>query len=330
MENFDDLGAPFGPEEFTALLAGGMKNNRISEWNQAGRKDVGTGICMGMCLDWIRRVLTGLSRTRLQNRESAMRSTSIFKRIKNAYRFKEQKNTHIVYGRAQAQTVSTPMTALKVEAAIQRIRSIDPHFANVKTIDEAEEVENQVPQGMVQSTWNDRRNRFRRETTALEHDLVSSLDARQALTLRLQCDAAILNALAASDAQTIPGVAFLKKKRAHSFGGLQVVEPSSQQFQAPLTEATFLRFIQERLESLSGDTAAVLSMGLFGRLGHDVAFYVGANRGFFCYLDPNVGEFYFGANEWTHLGRLLCAEWRATYGRLGYDWVSWTTYAFRT
>ncbi len=329
VEDFDDLPAPFNLQELITLLNGALDGNRVSDWMQTGRTDVGTGICMGMCLDWIRRILTGITRSRVESRQSALSSTStVFSSPKNSYRWDEQKKTHAVYGRAQATTVGAHRMQIETQTAIQQIRLADPLLAHVNTLQEAEQIARQGPPDMDMVRWQAMEDGVVNALQGMRARLGQPPDPREALRLRLQNQSQILEELARLDPQIIPGYSIFKKTRTHSFAGLRIVGNSQQLIQNPLIESAFLRFVQAQLMQLEAGHSGVLSMGMLGGAGHDVAFYRGP--GFYCYLDPNLGEFYFGANEWSDLGRLQCASWRAIYGTRTYDWLSWTTYASRT
>lgn len=335
VDGFDDLPSSMNEADFVGLLDGEFDDNRISAWMQTGRADAGEGICMGMCLDWMRRILTGMTKNRVEKRQSAISSMSLIgSDTKNNNRWEQQKNTHRVFKEVQAKAVGNWRSEQVIDAAIRRLRTIDPLFANVNTLAEAEAVMDKGipgPHGRQEvARLRAMQDGYEREVEAIRANLGQPMDPRELLSVRLAKQSEILDALASVDSSIIPRYTLKFWTCPPSFGGLRVDGATSQLVQDPLSETNFLHFVEGRLAKLEGDRCGVLSMGRFGASGHDVAFYAGRNRTFFSYFDPTMGEFYFSSTEWKKLGKLLAASWRSFYGaKKNYDWVSWTNYAAR-
>ena len=99
-----------------AYLKNTLSAHWISDWNQSGRNDVGTGVCMGMCLDWIRRILTGLSSGNLTQAKSAIAPSFGFVNKRTKVRWEEMKTAHRLYKTAQVDVMSRKFFDLKIRS----------------------------------------------------------------------------------------------------------------------------------------------------------------------------------------------------------------------
>jgi len=142
---------PFGLQEdevardcdlshYKSLLNQVFKTYMVGQWSQAGRPETGNGVCMGMCLDWIRRILTG--KARLGTKGSAFFNPGVDAKKKDKSRIKKVIETHGIYARVQKEVVGGRWQQLQKERALKavlpRVRGLDSALAGVDTLEQAQ------------------------------------------------------------------------------------------------------------------------------------------------------------------------------------------------
>ena len=321
------------------LLKFDLKPYRISAWNQGGRPDVGTGVCMGMCMDWVRRILTGLSRSDLAAKKSALQPTGMFVTKRTELRWEEQKNTHKLIRKTQNLAVATQLERNFIrdhrEALCRLHTDLDPSGVFPFTsIDGLIEAVDKVAKKYNLDPFDARKRLSDAVADYIKKEflpyLKNSVTVENCLRIKKEAHADIFAEFAKyADAKIKTGLV-RETTRRHCFSRLQAVgEPVSLVKDPKVTEEDFLGFIDTSLEITSPGECAILSLGQVHKGGHDVAWYVGERRSFISYFDPNLGEFYFAITKVAELALLLSASWRALYNSKEYRWLSWARYAER-
>jgi len=269
--------------------------NRISDWSQLGRDLAGSGICMGMCLDWIRRILnkkgsfgtTSQPRSQIYNKDEE--SLNPFAANKYEKRFEKQQVAHNMMVISQKNTIQS---------------SHD------------DEVERLI---------NDFKTQHGREPIGPEIT---------AMTLHwVRSNIATIQKSAYETFQlqwylgTMKTKGFISKEkvgRKNNFDRIKIDTTAMPSFddyrnEAIKGEVIFDGYIRGALDVLGAEgSCGILSVGKASiSAGHDVAFYAPSFGTNFFYFDPNFGEFSFNKDK-VDFFDFWVEVWEGAYFERGY------------
>ena len=324
---------------FRDVLSSVLAPYRAGAWRQTGRGEDSPAVCMGMCLDWIRRILTG--KAKFDQGGSAVLGPKDGKG-KDASRFKKVIQTHGIYNRVQKEVVAEVRLKRLQQAVLTRvlpsIQKLDVALAGVKTLEQAQKAiealysvdsDGAIDYAMkVQDEFEKILVVYSEECQQLGQKKPTGRDT---LELRIELQNAIHERFATEWTEKLPKshMLFSSKPRTNNFQKTRIRRITSPLISddGPLFPSQVLAYVEMQLGCLRGGGCAVMSIAPVDGSGHDVAFHRTSNKDVLYYFDPNLGEFRFQMNELQPLGLLLWAGWRAVYQPKNYGSVAWVEFA---
>lgn len=276
----------------------------ISNWNQGGRDDVGEGICMGMCLDWVRRILnrrgsfgTPQNPTSVIYNEATDASFLPWKNVKEK-RFEMQKTTHKMMRMTQQLNVGNILESelQKMITAFEFTRGRSP------TQDESVELAIRL---------------YRRNIPKLMREAYATFKVQWAL----------------GTSKTVGLWSKTSKPKKRNFDQIEIDTDSISKFTSG-QDITGLAFFDSYLAAAIqilrvNSSAGILSVGKTTSSGHDLAFFAPFEGGAVYFFDPNLGEFRFNydlvdlRDFWTEL-------WDSVYAERHYTWALLSRFYWKT
>lgn len=279
---------------------------QVSDFQQNLAQDiVGQGMCTGMCLDWVRRILN--PKRRMKSRFGEEGRSAFFNAEESAKkkqsRFAKIRKTHDIYS-AQA----SPATNQAVMGEVARVmrskfKKTEAEFASLDDLisafpdDEAREAALAFAMGLVKNPQFTTR-------VATENQDLAFLERFQLFR-------------AAWKEQLKKGF-FVKKPRESNFDAIEVAAVREAFYRRGPVDGDTLwsSYLSGQCDKLAAGRVALISCGKTGGMGHELAFHrPDVGTGLY-YLDPNFGEYYF--KKKGDLGDFFSGIWDEVYFPRGY------------
>jgi len=305
--------------EIHAILSD-FKKFQISNWNQSERDFKGSGVCMGMCLDWLRRIYSPTRRAKskfgapgrsaMYNEDEEVSAWKVWKDPKTKTRFDKQIATQETHRKVSKLNL-TNMADDLIMPELNRRLLLDVRSRFGKSPKDLPSLEDSDLQAAFGAGLDGAQSWIEEHTSALfaairiekMPELIAS--AHSSFQMQWMLD----NPKKKSN--------YDKIKIDNSSTGRHIVqdEPIAGEF-------IWKTYILPNLTSMKDKGSAILSSGKVDGGGHDVAFHALAGRSYF--YEPNFGEYHFDRAE--DLEGLFCRLWNCVYRARGYNWAFWANY----
>jgi Yersinia/Haemophilus virulence surface antigen len=263
----------------------------ISFWNQGGRDLAGDGVCMGMCLDWIRRILNGRGsfgtaeapRSHVYNPDEE--SALPWKESKEKKRFDLQASTHTAMRQAQGNVLETELDQ-ELNALVAQFKKLYGHEPSKAQV-------------------ADMSLRFYRTNMAKIQKLAYENFQTQWLL---------------STAKAPGWFGSEPRLKKANYDRIKIDTESLPRFVAgeALAGAPLSQYVKGAILRLGEQgSCGVLTVSKESTSGHDMGFHVPAAGASFYFFDPNIGEFRFGKDR-ADFGDFWIELWESVYRERGY------------
>ncbi len=333
----------FKNQNLEKLLNVTYKSNYISDFSQSGRSDTGSGVCMGMCLDWIRRIKnakfkTGESIYSYKDSNGLKKEKRIKKiiethnirsgiskpYIKNI--FDNEENDLIVkitWSDYKVDISNTPKKDWDDKIFIETKMDhkayeniIDKYLKIIQQPDYGLKVIKKHSAGIAKTVYQQFQQDW--ENQMLKH---KSIQVPVSKNITIPFTNKVLFTT------TVNTTVNYTEKRKANFNSIKIASQFVDASSSSCYDGNglFQGFVSGCAHKLNTNDTAILSLGKDKESGHDVAFYNDGNSLY--YFDPNLGEFLFDIGKIdSDFKNVFIGVFDIVYKNFKYTWSSWNTY----